>query len=109
MTLAWIRFALVAALLLAGLFFFCAGVAGTFRLRYALNRMHAAGMLDTAGLMTLTLALALFCGLSVTSGKLLLAVLVQWCTCPVSSHLLARMAVFAEGEGIKEHMEVHRP
>ena len=101
----WLRFAVVAHCVLAGLVAMCVGVLGTYRFRFVLNRMHAAGMLDTSGLLFLSLGLAVACGWSVTSAKLLLAVLIQWCTSPVSSHLIGRLVIFSE-EKLEKYMEV---
>lgn len=101
----WLRFAVVALCVLAGLVAMCVGVLGTYRFRFVLNRMHAAGMLDTSGLLFLSLGLAVACGWSVTSAKLLLAVLIQWCTSPVSSHLIGRLVIFSE-EKLEKYMEV---
>lgn len=104
--LEWIRFGVVAALLLGGLFAMCAGIIGSFRLKFVLNRMHAAGMLDTAGLCLISLALVMAVGADVTSVKLIMAVLLQWCTSPVSGHLIARLVVASE-EHLEKYMEVH--
>lgn len=104
--LEWIRFGCVAALLLAGLFAMCAGVLGSYRLKFVLNRMHAAGMLDTAGLCLCTLGLVVALGFGVTSAKLILAVLMQWCTSPVSGHLIGRLVIAAEEDNLDKYMEV---
>lgn len=103
--LEWLRFAVVAVCVFTGLAAMCIGVFGSYRLKFVLNRMHAAGMLDTAGLLFLSLGLAVACGWSVTSLKLMLAVAIQWCTSPVSSHLIGRLVIFSE-ENLQEHMEV---
>ena len=103
--LEWFKFIAVALCVLAGLAAMCVGVLGTYRFKFVLNRMHAAGMLDTAGLLFLSLGLAVACGWSITSLKLMLAVLLQWCTSPVSSHLIGRLVVFSEEE-LDKYMEV---
>ena len=101
----WLKFAAVALCVLAGLAAMCVGVLGSYRLKFVLNRMHAAGMLDTSGLFFISIGLAIACGWSVTSAKLMLAVLIQWCTSPVSGHLIGRLVVFSE-ENLKKYMEV---
>jgi len=103
--LEWLKFIAAALCVAAGLGAMCIGVFGTYRLRFVLNRMHAAGMLDTAGLFFLSLGLAIACGWSVTSAKLMLSVLIQWCTSPVSGHLIGRLVVFSE-EQLDKYMEV---
>ena len=101
----WLRFAIVAVLLCGGVFMILAGVFGAARFRFALNRMHAAGMIDTMGFGLCSLAMAVFFGLSWTSLKLLLAVVILWCASPVSSHLIGRLVVATE-ERLEDHMEV---
>ena len=89
----WFRFVLTAVLMLAGLFVLLVGVVSQYRFRYVLNRMHAAAMGDTMGL--------LFCLLSLTVSapdvwmvlKLLLIILFLWLASPVGSHLIARLEV----------------
>ena len=54
----WVRFWLTAAVLIAGLGFLAAGVIGNCRFYYVMNRIHAAGLGDTMGLLLTILALA---------------------------------------------------
>lgn len=103
--LEWLRFAVAAVCLLGGLAVLCIGVLGVYRFRFVLNRMHAAGMMDTLGMLACSLALAIAEGFSVTSLKLLVAVAMLWCTSPVSSHLIARL-VIATVDDPGAHMEV---
>lgn len=103
--LEWLQFILTALFLVIGLCAMCAGVLGSYKLKFVLNRMHAAGMIDTAGMFFCSLALAIAAGWTVTAAKLLLAVLLLWCTSPVSSHLIARLVVSTE-ENLRDHMEV---
>ena len=104
--LEWLKFIVVALCLAAGLGAMCIGVFGSYRLKFVLNRMHAAGMLDTSGLFFISLGLAVAAGFGVTSAKLMLAVLMQWCTSPVSGHLIGRLVVFSE-EHLDKYMEVN--
>lgn len=66
-------------------------VLGQYRLRYSLNRVHAAGMGDTLGIMLVLLAAAVEYGLSMASLKLLLILILLWMTSPLSSHLIGQM------------------
>ncbi len=102
----WIRFGICAALMLTGLAAMCIAVIGVFRFRFVLNRMHAAGMMDTLGMLACSLSLFAAKGFSLESLKLLLAVAVLWCTSPISSHLIARLVLASEN--IKEYLEVRR-
>ena len=44
-----IRMIIASVLILAGLLVLISGVIGIFRIRYALNRLHSAAMLDSLG------------------------------------------------------------
>ena len=101
----WLKFIAVALCMVAGLGAMCVGVFGCYRLKFVLNRMHAAGMLDTSGLFFISLGLAIAAGFGITAAKLMLAVLLQWCTSPVSGHLIGRLVVFSE-ENLEKYMEV---
>lgn len=89
----FIRSALSAVLIIAGLLVMCVGVYGVFRLRYAANRMHAAALNDTLGAGLCLLGLAVCAPDAFTACKLLLVALFLWLCSPVSSHLLCRLEV----------------
>lgn len=91
--LEWIRFLLGALLLLSGTFFIVSSVVGNFRFRYVLARMHAAGLGDTLGILLLFAGIAILCGFSVFTLKLLLIILLLWATSPVASHLIMQMEI----------------
>ena len=86
-----IRTVLGAALISVGLFAICVGVLGLFRFRYVLNRMHAAALVDTLGVLGVLMGLMLLCGIGVTTGKLFLIVVFLWLTSPIATHLIAKM------------------
>ena len=96
----WIRFGLTAVLMLAGLFLLLTGVVGQYRFKYVLNRMHAASMGDSLGL------LLVVCGLCISApdgwviAKFLMTALFLWLTSPTGSHLIARLEMT-----INEHPE----
>lgn len=103
--IALLRCVLSAALLLAGLFVLCVGVAGVFRLRYAANRMHAAALNDTLGAGLCLLGLAVCAPDAFTTLKLLLVAVFLWLSSPVASHLLCRLEV-ETNERRGEYMDV---
>lgn len=103
--LEWIRFFIAAALLIWGLAVMCIGVIGVYRFRYVLNRMHAAAMNDTMGILFVMLSLIVIGGFTFTSVKLLLIILMLWLSSPVSSHLISRFEL-TTNEEIGKHMEV---
>ena len=82
---------------------------GVFRLNYVLNRMHATTIADTMGTLLILLGAVLNFGVSWVSAKLVLVLLFQWVTVPISGHIIARM-VFMNPEGhVKEHAEITFP
>lgn len=103
--LEWIRFIIVAALLISGLIVMCLGVIGVYRFRYVLNRMHAAAMNDTLGILFVMLGLIVMSGFTFTSLKLLLVICMLWLSSPVSSHLIGRLEI-TTNEKSTEKMEV---
>ena len=89
--LEWIRFSLTALLLLSSAVIFISEILGVGRFRYVLNRMHAAAMGDTLGVLFVLGGLAVLSGFTPLSLKLLLTVAMLWLTSPVSSHLIGRL------------------
>ena len=84
----WIRFWITAAVLTAGLGFFAAGVIGNCRFAFVMNRIHAAGLGDTMGLLLVTVALAVSTEGMLSAGKLFLPLLFLWITSPIAGHFL---------------------
>lgn len=87
----WIRFVAAAACLLLGLIFMILAVVGVNRFDRALNRMHAAAMGDTLGILFVFVGLILMKGFSMESLKLSLVILLFWIASPVSSHMISRL------------------
>jgi len=86
-----VRFGLTALFLLSGLVVMATGVLGLYRFRFALNRIHAASMCDTLGLLSMLI------GLSISSSddwvvlKFALTMAFLWIASPTASHLIARL------------------
>ena len=89
-----IRFLLVAALLIAGLFCFASAVIGAWKFGFVLNRLHAAGIGDSLGLLCIAASMMLYSGIGMEMGKLLVIVIFQWITSPVSSHFLSQIEYY---------------
>ena len=85
----WICFWITAATLVTGLGFLAAGVFGNCRFGCAMNRLHAAGLGDTMGLMFTSIALAVSAPSVPVGVKLFLPLVFMWITSPVSTHFLA--------------------
>ena len=87
----WIRLIAGGALLLCGVIVFLIEVYGVYRMKYVLNRMHAAALGDTLGIGCSIAGLVLLSGFRFATLKMILIVVFLWITSPVSSHLLARL------------------
>lgn len=96
MTWQCIRFALSAACLVTGLVFMILAVFGVNRFHRALNRMHAAAMGDTLGILFVFAGLILIRGFSMDSLKLFLVILFFWTAGPVSGHMISRLEAMTD-------------
>jgi multicomponent Na+:H+ antiporter subunit G len=81
------------ALMVGGVFFMLVGSLGLIRLPDFYTRVHAAGKVDTLGVLMFVAGMAVFAGLSLESAKLLLIFVFVALTSPVASHALARRAL----------------
>ncbi len=86
-----LRLILFSALLLSGLVIQVTAVLGANRFRFAINRLHPAGMGDSLGLLLMALAAAVYAGLDAAVLKILFVVGFFWLTSPVCTHLIGRM------------------
>ena len=68
------------------------GSLGLLRLPDIYSRIHAAGIIDTAGVGFIVLGMMLQAGLSLTSAKLALIIFFLFFTSPISGHAIAMMA-----------------
>ena len=107
MTWEWIRLIGSGGCLLIGMIFMILAVFGVNRFHRALNRMHAAAMGDTLGILFVFLGLMLMRGWSMDSLKLLLVILFFWIASPVSGHMISRLEVMTD-EHLGEMMVIHR-
>ncbi len=72
-----------------GMVFSLLSCIGVFRLKFVLNRMHAAALADTCGLLFTIVGLCVLSGFTFMTLKLALILVVFWLTSPVSGHLLS--------------------
>ena len=87
-------------LIAVGLFVYITATFGLFRFHYVLNRMHAAALGDTLGILFVLLV-----GFNFHTLRLGLIICFLWLASPVSSHLLAK-AEFVTFKHIKSECEV---
>ena len=71
----WIRFWIVAAILMCGIIAFIMATVGVLRFGFVMNRMHASGIGDSLGLGCVVIAMIVASGLNLASLKLLLLIL----------------------------------
>lgn len=83
---------LAVLLVVAGLLIMLVGSIGILRLPDFFTRTHAASKVDTLGIIFLLLGLAVFEGLTLAAGKLLIAIAIIMLANPVAIHALARAA-----------------
>jgi len=86
----WIRFGFAALFMAAGLFTMIVALIGLFRFDFALNRIHAAAMADTLSLLLFLVGVIIAAGFHAVAWKLLLVLVLQWLTSPLSSHMLSQ-------------------
>ena len=85
-----LRAAIALVLLGLGTVVMVVAALGLFRLKGALNRLHAGAMADTMGVLLILAGLMVLCGWTVHTAKLALALVILWMTSPISSHLIAK-------------------
>ena len=98
-----IRLILGAVLLVLGFVIYLFGI---FKLKYVMNRMHAAAMGDTLALSCSLLGLMIISGWNNTTLKLMLVIIFFWFASPVSSHLIARLEI-TTNENPREQMQIY--
>ncbi len=103
----WIRFGLTVALTLPGLFLMAVAVVAQYRFHYVLNRMHAASMGDSLGLLLVITGLCVSQNDGWVIVKFLLTALFLWLTSPTASHMIARLEL-TTNEHPEREMEVVR-
>ena len=88
-----IRLIVGGGLLLVGAFVFVTALIGNFRFRHVLQRMHAAGLGDTLGILSIILGITVLEGICAFTLKLWLALVLLWVASPTASHRIARMEI----------------
>lgn len=75
----------------AGLFVFMMSVFGIYRLKYVLNRLHAAALSDTLGMGLIVLGLMFLTADLFPVLKLLLVIIFLWISAPIATHMIGRI------------------
>ncbi len=103
--IAWIQLAVSGIFIVIGLLTLCVAVFGVYRFHYVLNRMHAAAMGDSLGILFIIIGLMILSGLNLGTLKLALIIVFFWLAGPVSSHMIGQMEVLTN-EHLEEECEV---
>ncbi|MCR5507700.1 MAG: monovalent cation/H(+) antiporter subunit G [Lachnospiraceae bacterium] len=98
----WVRFTCAAICLIFAVVMENIAVYGVFKFKFVMNRMHAAAIGDTLGLMLGALGLIILKGVSWFSFKMCLVVFLLWITSAVSSHVIMRMEYSIDEEAVAE-------
>ena len=86
-----VRIVIAIVLISIGMIFILLSCIGVFRMKYALNRMHAAAIADTCGLFFCIAGLCVLSGFTFMTLKLILILVIFWLTSPISGHLISNM------------------
>lgn len=89
----WIIFIISNTLILVGLFIACSAVIGLYRFDFVVNRMHAAAMNDTLGILLVLMGLMIQSGFQYATLKMLIIIIFFWFASPVSGHLITKMQI----------------
>ena len=106
MTINTVTFFFAALLIIAGMAVLAVGIIGIFRIKYVLNRLHAAAMLDSLGLLLISAGVIVIRGFTYDSAKLLMMIALFWIASPVCSHLLSSLEVFTNQDLEKDAKSV---
>ena len=86
-----VREIIAAICIIIGLLVFLCGTFGVFRLKYVLNKMHAAALGDTMGLFFIVLGLIILSSNVFVIAKFVLIILFFWLTSPIATHMIAKV------------------
>ena len=91
--------------ILGTLIYICV-VIGVTKFKYVLNRMHAAAMGDTLGILLMVTGAVVYYGFSYAALKCVLVLAFLWFSSPVSSHLIAKLEFITHPEKKDKEYEV---
>lgn len=100
--IAFVRMFLAAVFLLVGVSIMVISTVGVNRFHYVLNRMHAAAVCDTLGIMLVLIGLIIHNGPTLVSAKLALIIVFFWMASPVCSHLISNLEIHTNPDYRKE-------
>ena len=107
MTAEWVRFWIIAVIIILALISFILSVIGVNRFSFVMNRLHAAGIGDSLGLMLAMIAMMIFSGFTMTTLKLMLLVVFMWFTAPTSTHFISQIEFFTNKK-LEDHVRMKK-
>jgi len=99
-----IRFILGGFLMISGIIVSVFALIGMFRLKSALNRIHASALADTLGILLMLSGLIIIEGFTLLSAKLAAVIVFFWLASPVTGHLISRLE-FSTNEALTKSVE----
>ena len=96
-----VREIIAAICIIIGLLVFLCGTFGVFRLKYVLNKMHAAALGDTMGLFFIVLGLIILSSNVFVIAKFVLIILFFWLTSPIATHMLAKVELLTNKDAVE--------
>ncbi len=98
-----IREIIAAVFFRLGIMIYITAIFGIYKFKYVLNRMHAAALGDTLGILFAVLGGVVYYGFEFISLKLVLILVFLWLTSPVASHFIAKLEYTTdpEAEGVE--------
>lgn len=97
-----VRFLFTAILFVSSLGIAVISIAGVFKFKFVLNRMHAAALCDTLMLFLAVVGGIVAYGFCAATAKVVLILLLVWMASPVSSHVISRLVVTTDKDLEKE-------
>lgn len=91
-----IRETIAAVCIILGILVFCCSILGVYRLKYVLNRIHAAALGDTLGLFLIVLGLLILGKDVFHMLKYVLVVLFFWISSPIATHMIAKVELLTD-------------
>ena len=86
-----VREMIAAVCIIIGMLVFLCATLGVLRLKYVMNKMHAAALGDTMGLFMIVLGLIILSSNAFIIAKFVLVILFFWLTSPMATHMLAKV------------------
>jgi multicomponent Na+:H+ antiporter subunit G len=93
-----IREIIAAVLFILGTLIYITATFGVYKFKYVLNRMHAAALGDTLGILLAVSGAVVYYGFGFISFKSILILVFLWITSPVASHFIAKLEYTTDPE-----------